>query len=162
MGEEDEEDYGALIYRESQLRKAEAAQLLLQKMQRKRRHLLQVNSTSCTFNSGNCCCYKQRCGECCKRGKCIKEEAGISNRRRGGGTKKSSMEEAQKDLLCRWVHKPCMSQGRSVRKAWGKDETIQQRRAKKDAQIKLRKEECVKGMGQRFNTKGAAVKDAQT
>ena len=25
MGEEDEEDYGALIYRESQLRKAEAA-----------------------------------------------------------------------------------------------------------------------------------------
>ncbi len=41
MGEEDEEDYGALIYRESQLRKAEAAAAAAlqrrRKMPRKRR-----------------------------------------------------------------------------------------------------------------------------
>ena len=31
----------------------------------------------------------------------------------------------------------------------------------KDARIKLRREECAKGMEHRLNTNGAAVKDAQ-
>ena len=61
MGEEDEEeDYGALIYRESQLRKAEAAAVAAKSVEKKKKSSLDVSSTSqlyistsCNFNSGD-------------------------------------------------------------------------------------------------------------
>ena len=88
MGKEEEEDYGALIYRESQLRKAEAAAAAEEKDAKKKKTSTKsycFNSTSsCSkFNSGNVsCCYKERCGECCKREEYVKEQESISKGRR--------------------------------------------------------------------------------
>ena len=137
MSEEEEEDYGALIYRENQLRKAEAAAAAKDAKKKK--------SSTTTSNRGRRATTSSR-----KKSAAVTSKDVVDIRK---GRLGQSQSEHYQQKTKRWLEKELNGE-RTIRSTERYVLLI-------GAQIKLRREECALSMGQRLNTNDAAVMDAQ-
>ena len=130
MGEDDEEDYGALIYRESQLRKAEEAAAVADAKaakddaKKKKKSSVDVSSTRRRATSTRATSSAART----KPVAVAAQRKGVPKRKRESLT--GDEEHAPRKVARKKKYKSSC-QRRSMCEAWSKSQTMQQRRVYK-------------------------------